>query len=283
MTYKELLSKGENVLKQCDVPDYSIDAYIFMEIVFGMSRAVYYIKCNDTIEDEALIEQYLDMIEKRSKRIPLQHITNSQEFMGLSFYVDENVLCPRQDTECLVEEALKAIDDNVDVLDMCTGSGCIAISIKKLCDKVNHMTAVDLSEEALRIAKKNADTHNTDVEFVHSNLFENLKDRKYDIIISNPPYIRTSDIDELMDEVKIHEPMMALDGYEDGLYFYREITSKAKGYLRVGGWLMYEIGYDQGEEVKAIMINNGFDDIEIIKDLAGLDRIVKGRIIGGKQ
>ena len=300
MTYKELLLRGEELLKQSNINEYSLDAYLLFEDVFSISRATYFVKCNDIIENESRISEYLEKIKRRSERIPLQHITNSQEFMGLNFYVDENVLCPRQDTECLVEETLKAIEvlkksneskktKTIDALDMCTGSGCIAISLKKISADISHMTAVDLSTKALQIAKKNAIDNNVDIEFINSDLFESLNEGKdiggkiYDIIVSNPPYIKTEEIYNLMSEVKDHEPMMALDGYEDGLYFYREITKASVAYIKENGWLLYEIGYDQGEAVKAIMLDNGFDDIEIIKDLAGLDRVVKGRKTGGKQ
>lgn len=289
MTYKELLSHGEQILKESNVLDFSIDAFSLFEYVFGISRARYFIICNEMISDEEKLKEYLEMITLRSNRIPLQHITNTQEFMGLSFYVDENVLCPRQDTECLVELALSIISKNefekdcINVLDMCTGSGCIAVSIKTLGDKEMCMTAVDLSISALDVAKRNAISNKSDISFIHSNLFDNVDNIGYDMIVSNPPYIKTKDIEELMDEVKQHEPLMALDGYEDGLYFYRMITDKATEYLNQGGYLLYEIGFDQGEEVKTILLENGFDDIEIIKDLAGLDRIVKGRKIGGKQ
>ena len=289
MTYKELLSQGEQILKESNVPDYSYDAFALLEFVFSINRASYYIRSNDIIEREEDIQKYMEMIAKRSNRIPLQHITDSQEFMGLPFYVNKNVLCPRQDTECLVEETMKVISEKeygnsfIQVIDMCTGSGCIAISLMKLVNKKIFVTAVDLSLDALEVAKKNAENNRVIIEFVHSDLFENVENILYDVIVSNPPYIRTKDIDELMDEVRLHEPLMALDGHKDGLYFYKEITKKSKKYLCNGGYILFEIGYDQAEAVKAILEKNGFDDIEVIKDLAGLDRVVKGRKIGGRQ
>lgn len=288
MTYRELLQKGEAILKDKEIADYKIDAFLLMEYVFNINRTSYITKgFNDISEEQSYIDRYLECINLRSTHIPLQHITNEQEFMGLGFFVNENVLIPRQDTEVLVEKTMDIVKsyecNSVRVLDMCTGSGCIAISLAKLLN-LKDVSAVDLSNKALEVARKNAKFHKVDIEFFESDLFTAITDRKFDIIVSNPPYIRPEVIRTLMEEVRDHEPMMALDGSEDGLKFYREITSNAKTALQDGGYLLYEIGYDQGNEVRAIMENNGFDDIEVIKDLAGLDRVVKGRKkIGGNN
>ena len=291
MTYRELLSEGENILKNSNIQDYKTDAFYLLEYVFNMNRSSFFLKGNESIEDNQTgkIKEYFDKIDIRKNHTPLQHITNCQEFMGLSFYVDENVLIPRQDTEILVEKAIEicnGIDigntdgNKVRVLDMCTGSGCIAVSLAKLC-KNTMVTAVDLSDKALEVAVINAKNNEADINFKESDLFTSLSETLFDIIVSNPPYIKTGDIENLMEEVKFNEPFMALDGSEDGLKFYRRITEESVKYLRAGGYLVYEIGYDQAVEVRAIMESNGFDDIEIIKDLAGLDRVVCGRLDNG--
>jgi release factor glutamine methyltransferase len=194
--------------------------------------------------------------------------------MGLEFDVSPHVLIPRQDTEILVEEALKLCEGKK-VLDMCTGSGCIIISIAKL-GKSAGVAAVDISAEALNVAKGNAAKNEVKVEFIESDLFEKVEG-DYDIIVSNPPYIRTKVMEELMPEVKDHEPVIALDGSKDGLYFYRKITASLKQHLRSGGTILYEIGYDQGEAVRDILKQEGFTDILVKKDLSGLDRVVTAR------
>lgn len=291
MTYRELLSEGENILKNSNIQDYKTDAFYLLEYVFKMNRSSFFLKGNESIEDNQTgkIKEYFDKIDIRKNHTPLQHITNCQEFMGLSFYVDENVLIPRQDTEILVEKAIKICNgivigntdgNKVRVLDMCTGSGCIAVSLAKLC-KNTMVTAVDLSDKALEVAVINAKNNEADINFKESDLFTSLSETLFDIIVSNPPYIKTGDIENLMEEVKFNEPFMALDGSEDGLKFYRRITEESVKYLSAGGYLVYEIGYDQAVEVRAIMESNGFDDIEIIKDLAGLDRVVCGRLDNG--
>ena len=195
--------------------------------------------------------------------------------MGLDFKVNEDVLIPRQDTELLVENAItyiKSVKGNVDVLDMCTGSGCIAISIVRLCENAK-VTAVDFSEKALVVAKENNALNKADVTFFQSDLFENVE-KQYDVIVSNPPYIKTEEIESLMDEVRIHEPMMALDGDCDGLKFYKKIAKEGRQHLRSNGIIFFEIGYDQGQTVPAILEENGYKDIKVYKDLSGNDRVV---------
>jgi release factor glutamine methyltransferase len=222
----------------------------------------------------------LCLIKKRSTKIPLQHITGKQEFMGLDFFVNEHTLIPRQDTEVLVEtlieEAKKYNEKRLNILDICTGSGCIGISIAHFF-KESNVCAVDISEDALLVALKNKElNHVENINFLKSDLFSSLDNEKFDIIVSNPPYIRTMEIEKLMEEVKIHEPFIALDGKEDGLYFYREITKKSVKYLKDGSSLMYEIGFDQAKDVSDILVENGFKNIKVIKDLPGHDRVVIG-------
>ena len=185
------------------------------------------------------------------------------------------MLIPRQDTELLVENAItyiKSVKGNVDVLDMCTGSGCIAISIDRLCENAK-VTAVDFSQKALVVAKENNALNKADVTFFQSDLFENVE-KQYDVIVSNPPYIKTEEIESLMDEVRIHEPMMALDGDCDGLKFYKKIAKEGRQHLRSNGIIFFEIGYDQGQTVPAILEENGYKDIKVYKDLSGNDRVV---------
>ena len=282
MKYREILLAGEEKLASENIADSKNDAWLLFEHIFQIPRHRYFLLSFDDCEDEKLIEAYFEAIEVRANHIPLQHITKTQDFMGMTFKVNEHVLIPRQDTEVLVEKALSVMKAGDKVLDMCTGSGCIAISIAKL--KKVDLTAVDISREALNIARENAtNLEASNVTFIESNLFEKIKEdstsnicKKYDIIVSNPPYIKSLDIEELMVEVKEHEPRLALDGDEDGLKFYRAITKEAKDFLKTGGYLLYEIGCDQGDDLRMIMAENGFTDIEIIKDLAGLDRVCIG-------
>lgn len=279
MNLKEALNMGEQRLKDARISDARIDAWLLLEWVTGITRAKYFMDPGMEMRDEDM-EAYRQAIEKRCQRIPLQHITGEQEFMGFPFHVNEHVLIPRQDTECLVETALEKYEPDMRVLDMCTGSGCIIISVEKLCkngDSGNgDFTGCDISEKALAVAKKNAKRLSAHTELIQSDLFENVNGR-FDMILSNPPYIRTAVIDELEEEVRCHDPRIALDGREDGLYFYRRIIDEARDHLVNGGWLLFEIGHDQREDVKALMKEAGYQEITARKDLAGLDRVVFGR------
>lgn len=279
MTFREAYAWGEAQLQREGVEDANVDAWYLLEFVTGVSRAMYFMKMMDTIPCEQE-EKYREYIEVRKKHIPLQHITGVQEFMGFEFAVNEHVLVPRQDTEVLVETVLEKLHPEAEVLDMCVGSGCIIISLVKLGKNV-HGTGVDISQEALKIASKNCENLSANVKLIHSDLFENVEGQ-YDIIVSNPPYIRTSVIEELKEEVKCHDPFIALDGKEDGLYFYRRIVDEGRDYLKQGGKLCFEIGHDQGEDVKNLMESAGFQNVSVKKDLAGLDRVVSGEynIIG---
>lgn len=289
--YTDILNRGKERLKSSNIEDFNTDAWLLFEYVFKMSRTWYFLHQMEENTDLSSEDEYDKVIERRCGKIPLQHITGHQEFMGFDFFVNENTLIPRQDTEVLVEKAVSVIKDRVaeissnsnnkqvKVLDMCTGTGCIGISIAKLLPCVR-VTAVDVSDKALEIACKNGENLGVfNIEFIKSNMFNCIdKDIKYDFIISNPPYIKTEDIDKLMEEVKLHDPFIALDGREDGLYFYREITREAAMRLSEGGYLMYEIGYNQAEEVSEIMKKSGFGDVKVIRDLAGLDRVVTGKL-----
>lgn len=279
MTLEEAYRLGSRTLEEAGIPDAGTDAWILLEHVTGISRTRYYANPRQSLSEE---EEgcYRSYIEKRMKRIPVQHLTGVQEFMGLEFLVNEHVLIPRQDTEVLVETVWKDLEPGMRVLDMCTGSGCILISLMKRMQSVSGEDEIlgvgaDLSCEALQVAEANASRQHVDAVFVESDLFEKVEGR-YDIIVSNPPYIRTSVIRELQEEVKLYDPYAALDGKEDGLFFYREIIKKSKEYLKKGGRLYFEIGHDQGEDVKKLMEEAGFTQVTVKKDLAGLDRVVFG-------
>ncbi|MBQ2922889.1 MAG: peptide chain release factor N(5)-glutamine methyltransferase [Tyzzerella sp.] len=275
MTLKEAYEYGQEQLKNAEIDDAVLDAWYLLEHVTGISRSMYFMDMNREISSEQET-MYRTYIANRAKHIPLQHITGVQEFMGLSFCVNEHVLVPRQDTEILVENVLQDLESDMRVLDMCTGSGCILLSLLKLCGCANvGGLGVDISEEALKVARKNAESLEVHAQFLHSDLFENVEGL-YDIIVSNPPYIRTDVIEGLQEEVKFHDPFVALDGKEDGLYFYRRIVEESPKYLKKGGKLFFEIGHDQGEDVSKLMKDAGFTDVTVKKDLAGLDRVVFG-------
>ncbi len=284
MKYSQLIEFAKKYLMENNISDYDIDAYLLLEYVFGMTKMDYFMKMNEIIDDEEKLNQYKKYLEIRAAGKPLQYITGIQDFMGLTFKVSEAVLIPRYDTEILVDKVLRKIKEypknnlELRICDMCTGSGCIGISIAKLGD-VKDVTCVDISKDALEVAKVNAVSNGVEyIKFVQSDLFSQLEENvKFDFIVSNPPYIKTAEIDGLMKEVRMFEPTLALDGDIDGLKFYNIITKEAASRLHNGGWLMYEIGCEQGVEVSELMKAAGFVDVEVIKDLAGLDRVVIGR------
>ncbi len=276
MNIEQLLQAGEHVLFQSEITESKIDAWYLMEYCFHLNRVSFWVNKTKLVSQEEEHE-YLALIKQRSEHIPLQYITGEQEFMGLSFKVNEHVLIPRQDTECLVEKVL-SICKNKKILDMCTGSGCIAISLQKL-GEAKETCGVDISDEALAVARENAKGNEVNVEWIQSDLFESISE-KYDIIVSNPPYIESEEVDKLMPEVRIHEPRIALDGKEDGLFFYQSIIEKAKDYLLEDGWIFFEIGYNQGESVKQLLKKANYNEVEVIKDLSGLDRVVFGKCKG---
>lgn len=275
-TYRELLSEGEKMLFDVGIEEAASDAWILFEYTLGISRTKYLLMMTSCASEEE-VNSYMQNISTRAKRIPLQHITQTQCFMGFDFFVNEHVLIPRFDTEILVDEVVKQIKkDNKKVLDMCTGSGCIALSIAKICENT-YVDAVDISKEAINVAQINKSRLNVcNCNIIYSDLFENVT-ASYDVIVSNPPYIESEVIETLEKEVKDFEPMLALDGDKDGLKFYRIITKNATAYLNEGGYLFYEIGYNQAEAVSTLMKEAGFQDIVTIKDMAGLDRVVIGR------
>ena len=275
MTLREAYEYGQEQLKKVQIEDAQVDAWYLLEHVTGINRAKYFMDMNRMLCKEEKTK-YCECVAARARHIPLQHITGVQEFMGLEFCVNKHVLVPRQDTEVLVEAVLAVLKPGMRVLDMCTGSGCILISLLKLCgfDDASGV-GVDISEEALKVAHENAEKLGVDARLVHSDLFSNVTGQ-YDLIVSNPPYIRTAVIEELKEEVKFHDPFLALDGKEDGLYFYRKIIEEASKYMNANGRLYFEIGHDQGEDVSRLMKEAGFDDVTVKKDLAGLDRVVFG-------
>ena len=286
-TLDGLLKEGIAVLEASGNVEARLDAWLLLEYVTKITRAYFYAHMSEEVTEETE-KYYHELCEKRAQHIPLQHLTNQAFFMGYEFFVNEHVLIPRQDTEVLVEEAEKRLQtiENPKILDMCTGSGCILLSILADMEKV-HGIGVDISEEALKVAEKNAENLQVSerVQFIESNLFSGVffseKDGNdtgsYDILISNPPYIPTKEIEELMEEVRFHDPRLALDGHEDGLYFYRIITEESIKYLKPGGWLLYEIGCSQGEDVSRLLRDAGFENIAVVKDLPGLDRVVLGQ------
>lgn len=273
MTLREAWNLGKKRLTAAEVPDADLDAWYLLEWCTGVSRS-HYLAYPDEIIFHDQEEQYRASLVKRERRIPLQQITGEQEFMGLSFYVNEHVLIPRQDTEILVEETAKFLRDGMQFLDLCTGSGCILLSLLHLKPGVEG-TGVDLSPEALKVAEKNRERLGAKAALIQSDLFDKIESA-FDVIVSNPPYIKRAEIETLMDEVRLHEPYMALDGHEDGLYFYRKIAEEAPKYLRAGGGLFLEIGCDQGACVAELLRQQGFADVKVVKDLAGLDRVVEG-------
>ncbi len=276
MTYRELVGKGEAFLKKAGIADAREDAWLLLAMVCKIDRNFYYMHMNEELPEPAQAE-YTSVLQKRAKRIPLQHMTGEQEFMGLRFLVNSDVLIPRQDTEILVEEAIKKIRPGMDVLDVCTGSGCIIISIAKNISGIR-AAALDISREALLVAKNNAKLHGVSIEFSESDLFAEIHGT-YDVIISNPPYIPTDEIDTLMPEVREFEPHLALDGSQDGLLFYRRILDEAQYHLKPGGHLLFEIGCDQGQAVCGLLKQAGYSEIAVAKDLAGLDRVVMGTLL----
>ena len=275
MIYREATEWGSTVLAQAGVAEAKLDAWLLLETVCRINRTFYYSHMEEALTLEQQSE-YEIAVKKRAERIPLQYITGEQEFMGLNFKVNSNVLIPRQDTETLVEEALKICQPGMKVLDLGTGSGCIVISIMKNAPGMT-ATGSDISEQALLVAKENGKLHEADIEWVRSNLYENITGR-YDLIVSNPPYIAQADMLNLMPEVRDFEPTGALDGGEDGLDFYRQIVAKSGDYLNKDGYLYLEIGYDQGPAVTNMMCAAGYREVSVIKDLARHERVVKGRI-----
>ena len=280
MEYRALYKIGKESLEAAEIGEAALDARLLLEFVCGTDRNTLLVHPDRDVSAEE-IQQYEKLIGERTKHIPLQHLTGVQEFMGLEFGVNEHVLIPRQDTEILVEEVMREPFDGEQILDLCTGSGCILLSLLHYSNGC-HGVGVDISSEALQVADGNAKRlgiSNEQVEFLEGDLFAPLeKGRKFDLLVSNPPYIQSSVIPTLMPEVREHEPMLALDGMEDGLFFYRKITEQASQWLRTGARIYFEIGYDQAADVEQLLKEAGFAEIRTVQDYAGLDRVVCARL-----
>lgn len=275
MRYRELLRESERILAAAGVPDPAVDAWYLLERISGMTRAQYYMREGETVPEETA-RQMQDWVALRADRVPLQHILGDTEFMGLPFLVNRHVLVPRQDTEILVEEALAwAAKRPLRALDVGTGSGCIAVSLACLGNFAS-VTAVDLSPEALIVARENAERNGAQVRFVVSDLLHALRGETYDLIVSNPPYIPSGEIAGLMPEVRDHDPRLALDGGPDGLACYRRLVREAWEHLAPGGRLMMEIGSAQARAVDRLLEEAGYGGCAVYRDLAGRDRVVAG-------
>ena len=282
LTLHQMYQEGKSRLEASGVLDADLDAWYLLEYVTGKTKAEYYGNPKEEMGEE-IISRYEKAVDERARRIPLQHITGEQEFMGFPFRVNEHVLIPRQDTELLVEEALKILEPEMKILDLCTGSGCILLSLMKMGEEKGIRgltgTGADISREALDVAEENGKCLKIPAErvrWIESDLFGQVNGA-FDLLVSNPPYIPTEEIEELQDEVRLHDPRIALDGHDDGLYFYRGIAGESGAYLEDGAWVLLEIGWDQGEAVRELLEDAGYQDVEVKKDLAGNDRVVRGR------
>ena len=293
MKTRILVKEGEYRLSKAFCMDPKIDAEELFCFLTGMDKVTLFLKAEEEVDSETE-EKYMELIEKRASRIPLQHITGVQEFMGHTFKVSPDVLIPRQDTETLVSESAKIIQETPrekltfmeklrgarewEILDLCCGSGAIGISLAKIFSNVR-VVATDISREAIKLAEENARALRTKVRFIQGDMFAAAGDRKFDMIVTNPPYIKTNMISILQDEIKKHEPLSALDGGRDGLKFYRIITEHAAEHLKEGGFLLMEIGHDQGEDLRKMLKDSGkYTAAEVIRDLPGKDRVVKCRL-----
>ena len=275
MNRREWILYGQKQLEEEQIENTSGEAWYLFSYCLNLSREDYLFGMTEEVGEGPELKKYQEMLEKRRKeRVPLQYLIGTQDFMGYSFIVTPDVLIPRQDTETVLEEVIGTGIRPEKILDLCTGSGCIAISLA-LFFQPRICIGTDISEKALEIAKENGKRLCPMVKFMQSDLFDQTEGR-FDLIISNPPYIASEECTKLMPEVREHEPLLALDGKEDGLFFYRKIIESAPRYLEEGGMLAFEIGYDQGEPVKEMMEENGFHFVTIKKDLAGLDRMVFG-------
>ena len=279
MNYRKLYETGKDRLEKAGIQEAALDARLLLEEVCGTDRNTLLVHGDRAVTEEEET-QFRIFIERRSTHEPLQQITGWQEFMGLRFSVTEDVLVPRQDTETLVEEVMRYLRDGMEILDVCTGSGCILLSLLRYSNGCRGV-GCDISEKALAVAGQNAKELGISAQFIQSDLFESIEGR-FEYIVSNPPYIRKDMIPTLMEEVRDHEPLIALDGGEDGLDFYRKITREAAEHLYSGGMLFFEIGYDQGKAVKLLMEEEGYEEVTVSQDLAGLDRVVYGTFNGRK-
>ena len=284
MNYSELIRHGTDVLSAAGIPEAALDARLLLEFITGHDANTFYAH-PETAVSEAEEAGYGRLLAKRAERIPLQHLTGRCGFMGIDFRVSGKVLIPRQDSECLVEEAMRYVTDGSSILDLCTGSGCLLLALMHYKNGCTG-TGVDISEDALAVAADNlamleecGGLNGGQARFLAGDLYDALpgENHTFDYIISNPPYIRSADIETLAPEVRDHDPRIALDGGEDGLAFYRRIAAGAPAHLARGGMIFLEIGYDQAGEVSQILADAGFKNIEVIRDYGDNDRVVIGR------
>lgn len=279
---EQLLQIGVQKLKENQIENPLLDTKILLSRLLGVDKLYLHIHSSDSVPTE-IENAFLEQIDKRSKHMPIAYITKQKEFMSLSFYVDERVLIPRNDTEILVEKAIDIIErsqkEKIEMLDLCCGSGCIGISLAYECPNTR-VTLSDISSQALQVAKINIEkydlSHRTDL--IRSDLFENIPPKKFDIITANPPYITSNELTGLEKDILNFEPLLALSGGDDGLDFYKQILKKAADYLSSKGYLIFEIGYLQGKQVKELMLKYGFMDVHVIRDYAQNDRLVLGHL-----
>lgn len=292
MQYIEAYRWGEQELSRAGIKEGKLDARLLLEHICHTDRNTLLAHGEREVSAHELA-RFQQMIDRRKSHVPLQQLTGVQEFMGLEFQVNEHVLIPRQDTECLVEEVMRFLQDGNRILDMCTGSGCILLSLLHYSNHCEGL-GVDVSFKALQVARLNGERlmaafheqgdgreDKNPVRFIQSDLFSRLSEEKFEIIVSNPPYIASGVIPTLMEEVRDHEPLLALDGKEDGLFFYRKIIDEGRRFLTKEGRMFFEIGFDQGKAVSGLMESFGFQEVTVVKDLAGLDRVVHGLWMGG--
>lgn len=283
MKIKDIINYGVAMIKNTESP--SLETQMMIAKVIEKDRLYIMLNLEEDI-DESKVEIIKTMIDKRKDSYPLQYILGEREFWGMDFKVSEGVLIPRQDTEILIEETLKKLKDNkhksnLKGFEIGVGSGIISITLLKEIETLT-MIGVDINDKAIELTKANALKHEVSDRLciLNSNLFEKInKENQFDFIISNPPYIETKVIDSLQEDIKQHEPKLALDGGEDGLDFYRAIIEQSKSYISPEGFIAFEIGYNQAEAVKKIFVENGYPNVTIAKDLAGFDRVVIGMII----
>ena len=275
MDYKSAYEFGIKELEKAGIVEAKLDARLLLERICNTDHSALIAHPERELTDKEL-EDFNKFIERRAKREPVAYILGQWEFMGLTFDVSGDVLIPEQDSEFLVEEALRHCEDGMKLLDLCTGSGCIGLSILNFTNDTSAV-CTDISDKALSIARKNAEKLGLSdrATFEETDLFPK-KEEKVDLIVSNPPYIASSVIETLAPEVKDYEPRLALDGDADGLCFYRRIVDMAPSYLYSSGYLIMEIGYDQAEDVRRLLLENGkYHEIEVVKDFSGNDRVIK--------
>lgn len=276
MVMNEILPLGIEALKEAGIQDAEIDAFLLFEAVTGIRKTEFLLYPNKEIA-EPLVDRYLELLQRRKQHEPCQYIIGSCGFYGLDFLVNENVLIPRQDTEILVEKALQAAGENAGVLDLCTGSGAIAVAMKAVRPDLS-VLAADISEDALAVARQNAERNFCEISFIQSDLFSGIDpEKRFDLIVSNPPYVSEEEYETLMPEVKDFEPALALKAGSDGLDIYWRLVAEAPSHLKPGGALAVEIGCSQGDAVSQLFRKAGFSACKVFKDYAGLDRVVFGR------